>query len=139
MERMERDAADNLVAVARHMDSMIDHPYGKEKLTERERVVRYALMREDPQAWQALISEHGPGPAVKYALELESLREKYPEEAGYFEAPDFSQIEQPAQLAQALPPQQPPPLMEPPPMPMMGEMPDTTEVPQTPWADSSAA
>ena len=88
LERVVDSGASMIAATDRSLQDVVGpRPFGKEKLSERDQVVRYGLVRDDPQAWATLIKEHGPAAAIRYAQRLEDMRQHYPEEAGYFEAP----------------------------------------------------
>ena len=52
-------------------------PIGGKKVTPQQRVENYKAIRNDPEEWDKLIKQHGPGDALKYALELEKLSTKH--------------------------------------------------------------
>ena len=57
-----------------------ERPFGHKKLSERERVRRYNLLRDDPTRWHTLLTAHPEEDVVNYALSLEKMRQRYPDE-----------------------------------------------------------
>lgn len=47
-------------------------PFGSVKLSNAEQVERYTAMRDDPQAWGALLSEQPLFEVIRYAIEMEA-------------------------------------------------------------------
>lgn len=81
IERLTDTVADQIVKRATLLDEINgDRPYGTAKITERQQVQRYAVMRDDEKAWKTLIEQHGKESVVGYALKLERLLEQYPGE-----------------------------------------------------------
>jgi hypothetical protein len=76
------DATTNaIVAQARSVDKAVgDRPFGQKYVPERAQVRRYTMIRNDQEAWKKLISDHGLGPVLDYAMRQEKLLERYPDE-----------------------------------------------------------
>ena len=88
LERIVESTAQTIVSRVKAFDKVIgDRPYGKEKLPERDQVKRYALVRDNPEAWSDIIKQHGVASALEYSNRLEKLSQHYPEEAGMLAAP----------------------------------------------------
>lgn len=64
-------------------------PFGTEQLPQRTQAMHGALIYHDPEAWTALLQQHGwkgpgtpvPKAVVDYGQRLSKLVEKYPDEA----------------------------------------------------------
>lgn len=83
-ERSVKAAAQMMVQQKKvNADIIGERPYGTKKISERQQVRRYLTVRDDPQAWTQLIQDHGLKATVEYALRLERLLEKYPDERDY--------------------------------------------------------
>lgn|SRR3990167_920132 len=94
LERVTDNGIQDILDSADVIDRMLgERPYGQSKLPERSQVRRYSLIRDDPQAWDALIKEHGPGNAAEYAARLEKLSQKYPDELIMPPQPKFPELE----------------------------------------------
>ena len=48
-------------------------PLGQKKLTKKEQVERYLEMRDDPEKWIDLLTEHGLVETIDYAKKMEAL------------------------------------------------------------------
>ena len=48
-------------------------PLGQRKLTKKEQVERYLEMRESPEKWMDLLTEHGMVDTIEYAKRMEAL------------------------------------------------------------------
>jgi len=76
--------AQRLVEAWRAMSERIgDRPLWNEQLPEREQARNYQIVRNDPQAWTALMKEHGYLAVADYMLRGERLSKKYPDEEAY--------------------------------------------------------
>lgn len=83
-ERAVSVAANNTATTADNIGRNIgERPFGTQKLTERQQVRRYSLVRDDPQMWTQLLQQHALKDVVEYALRMETLCQKYPEDANY--------------------------------------------------------
>ncbi len=60
-----------------------DRPIFQEQLPERQQCRQYQLVRNDPNAWTALMKEHGYKATVEYMKHGEQLSRKYPDEVVY--------------------------------------------------------
>lgn len=94
LENVTDIAVQDLIDRADLLDRMLgDRPFGQQKLPERSQVRRYSVIRDNGQAWSDLINEHGPGNIVDYALKLEQLSSKYPDELIHQPMPQFPQLQ----------------------------------------------
>lgn len=83
-ERVVKAAADRAIQHHAAIQEVIgERPYGTKKVPERQQVMRYMTVRDNPQAWSKLLSEHGPKATIEYALRMERLCEKYPDAVEY--------------------------------------------------------
>lgn len=83
-ERVTDAMAQRLVEAWDAMATQIgDRPFWNEQQPERDQAKQYQLVRNDPQAWAALMQEHGYVRTVEYMLRGERLSAKYPDEAAY--------------------------------------------------------
>ena len=62
-------------------------PFGAVRLSERQQLQEYLKMSQDPGRWSALLDQHGMGEVLRYATEMERLRQKYADEASPQQAP----------------------------------------------------
>lgn len=46
-------------------------PFGQRRLSREEQLARYAQVRDDPGAWQAMLEERGVDEVVRYARVME--------------------------------------------------------------------
>ncbi len=119
---------------------------GRTKTPETKQLENYLQMKDNPQAWQALVAEHGVKGALKYYRAMESLAKRRFENTKKSLGPEFSNFEfqgtplpqpildavmQAGQLAAGAPPQQQPPMPQAP-MPQEQPMPQMPQTPQMP-------
>ena len=71
---------DQLVDLAtEEISRKVDHlpeqmtPLGQKKLTKKEQVERYLEMRDNPEKWIDLLTEHGLVETIDYAKKMEAL------------------------------------------------------------------
>ena len=71
---------DQLVDLAtEEISRKVDHlpeqmtPLGQKKLTKKEQVERYIEMRDSPEKWIDLLTEHGLVETIDYAKKMEAL------------------------------------------------------------------
>jgi len=53
-----------------------EQPFNQRKLSRSEQMARYMETRDNPQAWTALIEEHGIRTVVEYARRMEEMIDK---------------------------------------------------------------
>lgn len=84
LERATDVAANTIVKHNQALQREIgERQFGKQKISERQQVRRYLLVRNDEQGWQQIIQQHGLKAAIEYAQTMERLLKKYPEEEQY--------------------------------------------------------
>ena len=76
---MDKNLNELVDAAVEEIDRKVKHlpeqmtPVGQKKLTKAEQVERYMEMRENPEKWLDLISEHGLVETIDYAKKMEAL------------------------------------------------------------------
>lgn len=89
MEEAHANMVNWTINMAKQLGMAIgERPFGTEKLPERTQAAHGGLLYNDPEAWDKLLKEHGwqgpgqpvPKSVVKYAQNLETLRQKFPED-----------------------------------------------------------
>lgn len=84
LERATNVAANTIVKHQQALSKEIgERQFGKQKISERQQVRRYMLIRDDENAWANIIQSHGLKAAIDYAQTMERLLKKYPEEESY--------------------------------------------------------
>ena len=72
-ELAERGAS-RLMQMVDDLPDPVD-PVGHRKLTRAEQLEQYRGMRDNPEAWLGLLSEHGLEPVIQYAKTMTALEE----------------------------------------------------------------
>lgn len=71
LEELVEQGADALVRMVDDAPEEVT-PFGSVRLSKSEQLERYAAMRDDPQAWGALLSEQPFFEVIRYAIEMEA-------------------------------------------------------------------
>jgi hypothetical protein len=81
MESLVELFSDQLVATVTAMP-VADAPFGAVRLSPQEQLGRYAEMRDNPQAWERMIQEHGLPETLRYMQMMERKRGRQEAENG---------------------------------------------------------
>lgn len=76
-ERLQKATTEAIVAEAKRIKRAVgDRPLWGKRRTPVERLQYYDQIKNDPDEWDKIIQKQGPGEALKFAVEMERLRQK---------------------------------------------------------------
>ena len=77
LERTHANLTDAIVERHRQMKQVFgDRPMWGKRRSPAERFQYYEMIKNDPEEWQKIADEDGPGEALKFALDMERFRVK---------------------------------------------------------------
>lgn len=75
-EKMQTALTDAIVEETHRVkDALGDRPLWGQRRSPAERLQFYDTIKDDPEEWDRIIQKSGPGEALKFAIEMERLRE----------------------------------------------------------------
>ena len=75
LERVEEALTKQIVDEAHKIDDALgDRPFHGKRRSPTERLQYYDTIKNDPEEWDRLIQKNGPGEALRFAVDMERLR-----------------------------------------------------------------